>query len=80
MRTAQPAERNETADAALERMRNLPPPDSGVIGDEEYLRPPPLVRSYRHMPPPPANMDDREAVRKWLDHCTALRTMFGSGN
>ena len=64
---------------ALQRLQALPPPSSGVVGDENYFRPPPLRIPERKMPPPPQDMTDQAAVKKWLDHCTSLR-MFGSGN
>lgn len=65
---------------ALERLRALGPPRSGFVGDEHYHDRPPLRVPERQMPPPPKNVADRAAVRKWLDHCWALRTIFGSGN
>jgi hypothetical protein len=65
---------------ALERLRSLPLLSSGMMGDEHYHDPPPLQIPERQMPPPPKDMEDQAAVRKWLDHCWALRTIIGSGN
>lgn len=65
---------------ALERLRQLGPPSSGVVGDENYHRRPPPRIPERQMPPMPENRDDPVAMKKWLDHCWALRTIFGSGN
>jgi hypothetical protein len=64
---------------ALQRLQALPPP-SGLIGDADYFTPPPPRIPDRPMPPPPKDPNDAEAMRKWLDHCWALRTHFGSGN
>ena len=65
---------------ALERLRRLPLPSSGIVGDENYDARPPLRIPERQMPPMPKNREDPVAMRKWLDHCWALRTLFGSGN
>lgn len=65
---------------ALERLRALGPPNSGFVGDEHYNdRPPPWIPE-RQMPPPPKDMNDQEAVKRWSDHCWMLRSIFGSGN
>lgn len=65
---------------ALERLRQLGPPSGGIVGDENYHAHPPLRIPERQMPPMPKNRDDPVAMRKWMDHCWALRTLFGSGN
>lgn len=65
---------------ALQRLQALPPPSSGLIGGADYFTPPPPRVPDRQMPPPPKDQNDAEAMRKWLDHCWALRTLFGSGN
>jgi hypothetical protein len=85
MDTQDPPVAEEDPDAywalpALERLRQLPSPSSGLIGDEHYHDRPPLRIPDRPLPPPPKNMEDQAAVKKWLDHCWALRNLFGSGN
>ena len=65
---------------ALERLRRLPPPSSGILGDESFDKRPPSRIPERRMPPMPKNRNDPVAMKKWLDQCWALRTMFGSGN
>lgn len=65
---------------ALQRLQALHPPSSGLIGDEEYFTAPSPRIPDRQMPPPPKDQNDAEAMRKWLDHCGALRNLFGSGN
>ena len=32
------------------------------------------------MPPPPKDLNDKVALKKWQDHCWMLRNIFGSGN
>jgi hypothetical protein len=64
---------------ALDRLLSLPPPSSGVVGDAHY-HDIPFSWPDRQIPPPPKNMDDKEAVKRWLDHCWMLRNIFGSGN
>jgi hypothetical protein len=64
---------------ALARLLLSPPPSSGVVGDEDYHRRPPLCVPERRMPEPPKDMSDQAAVEKWLRHCMCLR-MYGSGN
>jgi hypothetical protein len=82
-RTASPNQEKDPdahwAVPALQRLQELPPPQSGVIGDEDYFRPPPLRVPERQMPPPPKDIDDPVARKNWLDQCSALR-LFGSGN
>jgi hypothetical protein len=51
-----------------------------VVGDENYFTPPPLRIPERQLPPPPQDLTDSVAMRKWLDHCWALRNLYGSGN
>lgn len=64
---------------ALARLLLSPPPNSGGVGDsDDYRALPPRFRDTR-IPPAPGDMRDQDAVRKWLDHCSALR-MHGSGN
>lgn len=63
---------------ALERLRQLPPPASGVVGDADNLHTP-FRFPDRRMPPPPPDMNDQAAVDRWLRHCSAMR-LFGSGN
>jgi hypothetical protein len=65
---------------ALQRLQALPPPASGVVGHEHYFMPPPLCIPERQLPPPPQDQTDSVAMRKWLDHCWALRNLYGSGN
>ena len=64
---------------ALQRLQALPPPASGSVGDENYFTPP-LRIPERQLPPPPRDPTDSVAMRKWLDHCWALRNLYGSGN
>lgn len=64
---------------ALARLLLSPPPSSGVVGDKDYYRRPPLRFPERKMPDPPKAMTDKVAVEKWLRHCESMR-MFGSGN
>ena len=65
---------------ALQRLQALPPPSSGLVGDESYSTPPPVRIPDRQLPPPPRDQTDSVAMRKWLDHCWALRNLYGSGN
>ena len=65
---------------ALQRLQALHPPTSGLVGDADYFTPPPPRIPDRQVPPPPKDQTDAAAMRKWLDHCWALRTLFGSGN
>jgi hypothetical protein len=65
---------------ALQRLQALHPPSSGRVGDADYFTPPPPRIPDRQIPPPPKNQNDAAAMRKWLDHCWALRNLFGSGN
>lgn len=65
---------------ALQRLQALHPPASGLVGDADYFTSPPPRIPDRQMPPPPKDQNDAEAMRKWLDHCWALRNLFGSGN
>jgi hypothetical protein len=60
---------------ALERLRELGPASGG--GGDDAEAPAPLPE--RSMPPMPEDGKDTAAMRKWLDHCSALRSMFGSG-
>lgn len=67
-------------DPALQRLQALPPPASGLAGDENYFTPPSPRIPERQLPPPPRDPTDSVAMRKWLDHCWALRNLYGSGN
>lgn len=65
---------------ALQRLQALHPPSSGLFTDaDSFTAPPPRIPD-RQMPPPPKDQNDTAAMRKWLDHCWALRNLFGSGN
>lgn len=80
---SEPAEHDPDAHwaiPALQRLQALPPPASGVVGDENYFTPPPPRIPERQMPPPPQDQTDSVAMRKWLDQCWALRNLYGSGN
>lgn len=80
---SEPAEHDPDAHwaiPALQRLQGLPPPASGVVGDEHYFTPPPLRIPDRQVPPPPRDQTDNVAMRNWLDHCWALRNLYGSGN
>lgn len=73
------SESTDWAEAALARLRQLPPPASGVKGDENYDVPPPL-RFREHLVPPPPQKGGEAAHAQWRHHCWVLRTLMGSGN